>query len=496
MLYVHVVGTGTMETCVGHHVFAVTETTNATTVTYVNTFTSEISTISLNNVSLPSLAVCGRGYQRCNLLLTSNHDNSIVLAMFAVNSGIGLVSYYNTTSNGTLVYRDQHVLTSTTNSCTFLYFVQFLRNIRGYCLQISTTTTLYSHIVSIDHDNLTLSSIASETSRTTILHPVDLESLSNFVFFSDRDRCFSNENGHVLFLESGYVVDHSFADRDFDDLVDSGCLEVSRLYRAGEGCMLVIECNGSVVLINTRDPIPRVLSGQAFGQVFVCPNDNFVAFKNGTLSLYVTSSNRSINTSTPFPFEGTILQGDCLVEKEQLILVATLDDGRSILVDFVTPYRQLGESNHLLPIPLEVLGDIGIVGNSNNTLIYDFDCSMCDEEPTAFSDNFVLVNQMSMSPTNVRQCPFKLSSTAGSGNSSQPVPSHTSPTLSYTSPLHSSQHPVSSPSPSPVSMSNDVTVLTILIVSVCVLVVLNAAIIVILLGVIIYKRYMYVMWVH
>ena len=397
--------------------FVISQTTNDIVIRYINTVTDEISTTSLDNVSLPSVEVCGRGYQRCKILITSIRDTNIVLAVFPLSSGIGLVSYYNTTGNGTLTYRDKHVLTLTSPSCTFLSFVHLhiqVRRIRGYCLQ-TDATKLYSLIIDIDHENLASSSIVPDASESENIF--ELQSLSNFIFFPDEDDCSRSENAHTLFLESGYIIKHHFADRDFhqDDFVDSSCSQGSRLYRVGDGCMLAAQCNGSAALFNVRDSNIMAFPVSDYGQVFFCANDRFIAFRNDSLFLY-TTSNRILNTSTPFPFEGTIQRGDCLVESEQPIFAATLDDGRSILVDIVTSScRQLGESNQSLPIPSEVGGEIGIVRNNSDTLVYNIPCLMCGREPVVIPDDFRLATFISMSNTGVQLCPSKPSPSSSIG---------------------------------------------------------------------------------
>ena len=68
-------------------------------------------------------------------------------------------------------------------------------------------------------------------------------SLSNFVFFDsnqDPNSYFSNEGGHVVYLENEKVFDHSSSDEQFTFCNSHirACLNASQLFRVGETCTL------------------------------------------------------------------------------------------------------------------------------------------------------------------------------------------------------------------------------------------------------------------
>ena len=119
-----------------------------------------------------------------------------------------------------LVYREQFVLTQALPNCTYMYFTQTREvTVVGYCLDLSSRDQpyMYSLRISIQHNNLSQSIVRQyNVSESTELY--NLASLSNFVFFDsnqDPNGCFSNEDGNVVRLESGEVLDHSFSDEQF-----------------------------------------------------------------------------------------------------------------------------------------------------------------------------------------------------------------------------------------------------------------------------------------
>ena len=94
----------------------------------------------------------------------------------------------------------------------------------------------------IEHDNLSRSIVRQQNNgENTALY--NLASLLNFVFFDsnqDPNSCFSNEGGHVVYLENGKVFDYSFLDEQFTfhNPHIRACLNGSQLFRVGEICTL------------------------------------------------------------------------------------------------------------------------------------------------------------------------------------------------------------------------------------------------------------------
>ena len=389
--------------CTTLRVFAVTNSTNATLLTFTDTLTNQISTTSFENEFLPTSEVCGRGYIRCNLLLTSSSDGTIIVAMFPLQTGIGLVSY--DAINDTLVFREKFILTQTLQHCTFMYFIE-TRGIQGYCLgPPSDEISLYTLEITITYGDLSSSSV--QDSRFDEDFTVyNLDTLSNFILYSGTMCFLSNEGNHVVFLESGYFIDQSFGDLEFIEIPTNGaCSGVSRLQRVGSSCQIATQCDGPIAVFDINNgEFPQKPEFES-GQFFVCPDQLFVEFINDTLALYSrTGSERQFVNDTNFPFEH-ISQGACTVVKEQLVLILTLDDGRTFLIDFVqSSYRQLGESNHSAIVPSEVNGQIVAVNNGSETLIYNLPCLSCCQQPIAVvPNNFVLIDYISMSHTDT-QC--------------------------------------------------------------------------------------------
>ena len=408
---------------------------------------SGLSLTTFRDHYLPPPSICGSNYERCNVHITSNYDKTIRVAIFPLSTGIGLVSYDHLYAEDTLVFREQFVLSQT---CAYMYFTQ-TQEVVGYCLDLSGTEPyLYSKRIGIQYDNLSLSIVTTIGVRKRLLDP---ESLSNFVFFdANRDPvvdCFGTEDGHVVCLENGEVLDHSFAGEQFNFYPPyiSTCSNVSRLLHLGSTCKLVAHCNGKVYLFRVHQDQPVLFSDGISGQVFICPNLQFVKVRNGTLSLHTEDGNQTGN-SVSFPPE-MILQGDCLILNRHFVFFATLIDGRTLFANFSSlSYRELGESEHARRIVSRVKGQIGLVHNGSETLAYNLSLS-CDQEPTVIPNNFILVNYFSMSTTEQCRCPVVPAPTIAptksttvtaspfsSSSQSTPAASHTiviQPTVSPTS---------------------------------------------------------------
>ena len=376
---------------------------------------SGLSLTTFRDHYLPPPSICGSNYERCNIHITSNYDRTIRVAIFPLNTGIGLVSYNHLYAKDTLVFREQFVLSQT---CAYMYFTQ-TQEVVGYCLDLSGPEPyLYSKRIGIQYDNLSLSIVTTIGARKELLDPA---SLSNFVFFDANrdpvDDCFGTEDGHVVCLESGEVLDHSFAGEQFTFHLPriSTCSSVSRLLHAGSTCKLVAHCSSKVYLFRVQQEEPTLLSDGNSGQVFVCPNLQFVKFRNGVLSLH-TEGGTQIGNLVPFPHE-MIRQGDCLILNQQFVFFATLVDGRTLLANFSSSsYRELGESEHAMCIASRVKGRIGLVHNGSETLVYNISLS-CDQEPVVIPYNFILANYFSMSTKEQCRCPVVPSPTIASTKS-------------------------------------------------------------------------------
>ena len=388
--------------------FTVSTNPGGITIKYKNSQSSTVSTTVLEGHFLPPPRICGNSYKRCSLHITSNFDENIRVAIFPLQSGVGLVSYDHLSDEDTLVYRDQFVLTQIFPNCSFMYFTG-TREVVGYCLDLSAEPAyMYGLRIGIQYDNLSLSVLKQHNVGERV-ELIDSASLSNFVFFdfnpNPADRCFSNEAGHVVCLENGEVLDHGFSDERFvfKELHISACSSVSRLLRVGMTCKLVAYCDDMVFLFEVHQDQPTVLSDGSSGQVFVCSNLWFVKLARGTLSLH-TETGTWTGMSIPFPLE-RIRQGDCFIIDGHYLFFATLVDGRTLLSNFTSAsYRQLGVSEHAMYVPSMVKGQIGLVHDENETLVYDLSLP-CPQEPTVILDSFILANYFSTGARDLCWCP-------------------------------------------------------------------------------------------
>ena len=397
-----------MELCEQLHVFTANSYPGGTTIKYKNSQSSVVSTTTFQGHYLPPSSICSDDYKRCNLHITSNFDGTIRVIIFPLSSGIGLVSYDYLSTSDTLVYKDQFVLTQTFPNCTYMYFTE-TREVVGYCLDLSGNHIyMYGLRIGIQHYNLS-QSIVRQHNVGEKVKLFNLASLSNFVFLhSDQDpvhRCFPDEDGHIICLENGEVLDHSFSGEHFIPYLPhiSECSNASRLFHVGTTCKLVAHCNDKVFLFEVHQDQAIALSDGSSGQVFVCPDLQIVKLRNRTLSLH-TENGTQTRRLDPFPLE-RIRQGDCFIINKHYIFFATLVDGRTLLSNFTSmSYQQLGTSEHTTYVPSRVEGQIGLVHNGSETLVYDLSLP-CNQERTAIPDDFILASYFSTGTRGQCWCP-------------------------------------------------------------------------------------------
>ena len=332
------------------------------------------------------------------------------MILFPLQTGVGLVSY-DVSENDTLDFREVYVVTENLRQCAFMYLVlETATKHRGYCLgtaQSDSVVSLYSQIVDVRHSNLSLSSVSDPQGPVRV--QVHLESLSNLVYFENPgDRCFVQQGGHVVLMERGYLVDHIFSNHNFNNAfyeVDSSCVSSSRLRRTRGTCYVAAYCRGMWTIVNTKQLSSDFFSEVEYGQVFVCPNREFLGFMNDTLSVYATD--RSLSRNVSFPIGQDIRRGDCAIVNDKLVFVATLNDGRTFLFEFgssdAMSYRQIGESDQSATSTTVVDGVV-FVNNGNESLAYDVR-SRCVQAPISTPHNFILANVFTTSSTALCRCP-------------------------------------------------------------------------------------------
>ena len=369
--------------------------------TYTNTGAeSEPIVATFENSQLPSQTICGGKYERCNSIISSNADGTIRVVLFPVDMGVALVSFNYVSHDGTFAYRDQYLLPQNTPDCTFVFFIEKLF---GYCLEVNPPR-IRAFRIYIDFSTLRSSSIQQNTFVTATLN--DITSLSNFVFFvqQKQDNCFDNEGDHVLFINDGDFFDHSFLDERISqyshERIDATC---SRLHHVGSMCDLAVHCNDSTLVIDTRGQEHDSIFMEAeYGQTFFCPGKEFISFQNETLTLH--HPNRlQFGNSVPFPF-GEIHQSYCLNFTDKFFFVTTVDDSRTVLVNFSdTSYQYLGDSDLSTMVSAMVKGHFAVVNNGTDTQVYYLGLG-CMPEPLVLPNNFVLAVSAFFSTGTLDQC--------------------------------------------------------------------------------------------
>ena len=399
----------------------------------------------------------------------------IQVVVFPLDPGIGLVSFNRFALDDSLVHREEFLLPNHVPGCTFVYFTE---ESIAYCLELNPpnirAVTLY-----INFANLSDSSIQQDNSATSNLR--DDVSLSNFVeIIQDKQsNCFSNEGNHVLFLNGGSFFDHSISDGQIyehtDAMIDTTCSRVDHI-GGRTSCDVAVYCLGRTIVTSIQDDqhtssMTTVYTEEEYGKTFICPNKDFVSFRNETLMVHHPSGVQ-IGTSIFFPFR-TIHDGHCLKVARNFFFVATVSGGVTIVVNFSESdglYRQIGDAGPSAVIPTKVKGPFAIVNNGSETDVYHVSLG-CAVDSLALPGNFIIAT--SISTSTIDQCQYTEHVEPADGNVTLPdetsTPSiSTTPSSSFVSQLLTSTEslilaptPTSEPADRPTSSPNLVEVLII-----------------------------------
>ena len=186
--------------------------------------------------------------------------------------------------------------------------------------------------------------------------------------------------------------------------------------------MRPVHCNNSVLLITTRGQ-GSIFTEAEYGQTFFCPNEDFISFRNGTLTLH--------GNSISFP-SGEIDEGYCLHVSGNFFFIATMDNGQTLLVNFTdASYQELGVYDFSMAVPpARVKGHFAIVNNGSDTQVYNLGLA-CMPEPLVIPGNFHLVTTFSTRTMDRCRCLETFTTISPSGPAVPeitPVPS-SSPTV-------------------------------------------------------------------
>ena len=399
-----------VQLCTQSHIFLVSNGTDGggTTLTYTNTLTQELLNVTFDSHYLPPSSVCGVRNDRCGVSSLFNRDSTILVAAIPFSDGVGLISYQF--DNNSMIYREK-VFLSYNASCVPAFFLPVtdpLQPLYGYCLALSTQV-IENFVVNVNFERLNTSHVDPAINFLKFTFQSD-SLLSNFVFFPEIHHiCFSNVDGHTVFLQNSNIIYHSISIREYN--LDTGSINVPacsssepRLQRLGTECKLAAYCNRTAALFNA----PESGFGEVTrlsGDVFFCSDyylassqTYYVHFKNNSLSVHRVSNSEQISGSIPLDAE-TILRGDCLISENQLFyFVAALGDARTIFINFTSSnlsilLHVLGQNMNPMLLPYTIVNDLLLVNNETHSLIYNWTrISVYPEDLLLVPINFDLVH--------------------------------------------------------------------------------------------------------
>ena len=269
--------------------------------------------------------------------------------MVAVPLGdhLGLISYQSI--DGSFNFREKQILSQISENCSLAFIASYrmaTQNSRfiAYCLDLSIHKICNVYIWIRELDKLNSSSISTDDSfdaneRETLecSNTLSNTAMSNILYYSNQppSPCFFNNFGHVIFLSSGDIIDHSHEDIYYyqNGRVNIPACSVSepRIQQLGRECKLVVYCNETTTaVIDFQGRVEAIFSKEVDGQVFLCTSSKYVRFRNRTLS--IETGNQVLGSSL-FDAEN-IIQGVCHIFEAKDYFIAALDDARLIFVNF------------------------------------------------------------------------------------------------------------------------------------------------------------------
>ena len=379
-----------VQLCARGHIFLLANETSGVTLHYINTHLSHPENVTIDDHHLPPPSICGNRSGRCGMSLVNSSDGNILVIVFPLNGGLGLISFQS--DNGSFCFREKRFLAQNlVDGCTFVFFAPFSSqtHLIGYCLDV-TNQMLHSIFVQI-HSFESLGN--SRISQNDAYGAFDIQNnlyLSNFLFFPNTDFCFSNENGHTIFIRSSDVIDHSFDDIEYyvHGSIDVPSCSTSepRLQQLKSECKVGVYCDSTTTLLDSPEQfsgsggiVARLATGTD-EQAFLCSSEYFVHFRNKTLSIRDVTNQNQVGRSLPFNAEVRIIFGDCLISESNFYFVSTFSNSKTVFFDFNNlSSLSLGEhEENTTSIPYIVQNQLLFINNRTTTLIYNW-TRMCED---------------------------------------------------------------------------------------------------------------------
>ena len=160
-------------------------------------------------------------------------------------------------------------------------------------------------------------------------------------------------------------------------------------------CRLAAYCNRTAALFNVPDSFSRTIP--FLGNVFFCSSNFYVRFLNSSLSVHsVSAGEEQVSGSVSLGAE-TILLGDCLTSEGSFYFVASLNDARTIFVNFTDlSITIVGENTNPVLVPYAAVDELLFVNNGTHSLVYNWTrLSVCPDDLIVVPMNFDLVHSFS-----------------------------------------------------------------------------------------------------
>jgi hypothetical protein len=300
---------------------------------YKSSTSSSVHSVLFRGHRISGSDVCGEMFEACTITVIS-WDN-ITLVAIPMETYFGLVTFNNDSSQTTLTFREQHVISvsSLDLECNLTAIFQDpsappdLPTLLSVCLHDGEERLVDVVFVELNLTNLTSSHPPDELFLTCrVTNP------SRYIFF--RSQTFGG-NGVIVFVDKGIVqlmVVTSGGQCQEDSIRVCTDVErfvpVSNIYQA-------IYCSTQVYLIDVsgEESFPEHFSPSVDGVIMFCSSEIYAGYKDNKITLRSVADKTALRASMRFHYGEEVLMGYCVLVANEFFTIVQLQNGTVLAVN-------------------------------------------------------------------------------------------------------------------------------------------------------------------
>ena len=367
--------------------------------------------VMIDGEHLPT--TCGEHYSRCNMTLVTNLATSTSVLLVPIQRGIAQIELQHVNQTFKL-NQEYHVLFQDINSCqitTLLDLAEFIDRrdiinsgtpiprIVGLCLNENGVMNVRLMSITIDFMNISRSSVSVYADHIHV-RLTSLETISNFIYFSDLPDCWLEQlNSQTYYFERSkiglfdvtgvgdaeeYISYQEGTNQEFL------CLHPRQLIRVSD-MVLIIYCEDGSAEINmcgfSGNSVYVKLHEANDGIPYYCSSDmnSFVTVINKTIIF--NSSLSVVSRNLPLTADEDVYFGTCIQNSDNVFFVFTSTLGNTYLFNLSSQDLSEGEAilfmergvnnasfvQHQVP-QYYSKNNIIVFNNGSSTVLYNTSC--------------------------------------------------------------------------------------------------------------------------